>query len=76
MPLNGSNFRDESDDSDNAPSPLKNEFEQQQRSKLLYDQQTLQRLISLERTTVTLNKRVLAEAGFEYTGCKKIYFLL
>ncbi len=42
--------------------------------QFLNNQQTLQRLISLEHTTVTLNKRMLAEAGFEYRGCNKICY--
>jgi hypothetical protein len=75
LPLNGPNFRDESDDSKNAQSPLERELERQQRNdQLLHNQQTLQRLISLEHTTVTLNKRMLAEAGFEYRGCNKICY--
>jgi hypothetical protein len=77
LPLNGPNFRNESDDSDNARSPLEHKLERQQRNKqFLYNQQTLQRLISLEHTTVTLHKRMVAETGFEYRGCNKICCIL
>jgi hypothetical protein len=44
--LNRPNLRDESDDSDNARSPLEHELERQQRNEqFLYNQQTLQRHI-------------------------------
>ncbi len=36
--------------------------------QLMYNEKTLQRLISLEYTNVGISKRLLAEAGFEYKG--------
>jgi hypothetical protein len=43
----------------------------------MYNEKTLQRLISLENTNVGINKRLLAEAGFEYKGIRiNIYTLV
>ena len=65
MPLNPSIILNGNDNSE----ILESEFEQHQQVKdVHYKLETLRRLGSFERTSVTLNKRMLAEAGFEYRG--------
>jgi len=72
--LLGYSSRSNSDEEEES-SLLNNELLRQQANrKLIYSKKTLQRLISLEHTTISINKRLLAEAGFEYKGI--IYCLI